>query len=678
MTEFLSYFVIGVSQGLIYGLLALGIVLVYKGSRVLNLAHPFFGLLAAFLAWWLTAKAGFLPFAKGSSPRFAVASIIALALVTLNGLSIEHSLIRKLRGAPRLVTLVLTIALGQGTLGLVLLIFNRTEKQFFEARVVPSFITTTFEIGNLTVRGGTIQVFLAVPLIGAALAAFFKYTKFGVAVRAAAENGESARLLGISADRVSAFTWALGTFMAGIAGLLISVQRGGLDVTTLSTGFLVYALASALVGGLTSLPGAMVGGMVVGLSSTMLEWLTADLAPGFWQELLKPELLMFVIVVAVLLFKPSGLFGQREETEDKVAFVPVLRALPKRLRDSPYPAWVSRSTISIVLLSVAVASLTSGTTVNGHFVNVVVWAILGVSLTVLMGYTGQVSLGHWALVGFGAFLTANLFARWHVPFLLTVPMVFAWGCLLSLFIGLPALRIKGLYLAIVTLAFAYFSEFTLFRTTLFAGSQNGIRMENPKLGPLDLDAVSKRPLLLYSLFILAIALFLARNIARSRTGRALFALRENEKAAATLGVDLTMSRLIGFMLSGGIAALAGSVHALNEPTVIAQSFPAVTSLVVLGVVMIGGIGSLSGAILGAFVVAGLPDLLHYDDNPWVVPIGTGILLVVILVRARGGLAGLLQWLKFGAVSVLYEIGENEPPPALPAIPTAASVQLTSD
>lgn len=657
MTEFLAYFVLGITQGLIYGLLALGIVLVYKGSRVLNLAHPYFGLLCAFVAHWLTAKAGYLPFAKGSPGRFAIAAVIALALVGLNGLSIEHSLIRKLRTAPRLITLVLTIALGQGTLGLVYVIFNRTEKQASEARFLPAFFDAQFNVGNLAVKAGFIQIFIAVPLIGLALAAFFKYTKFGIAVRAAAENAESARLLGISVDKVSSFTWVLGSMMAGVAGLLISVQRGGLDITTLTTGFLVYSLAAALVGGLTSLPGAMVGGMIVGMSETMLNMLVVDMAPGFWREVLKPELLVFVVVMIVLLFKPAGLFGQREETEDKVAFVPVLRNLPQALRDSPYSAWTGRAGTGLAVLLAVAVSFATGQTTNLILVKVLVYAILGVSLTVLMGYTGQISLGHWALVGFGSFLTANLFTRAHVPFLLTIPMVFVWGMLLSLLIGLPALRIRGLYLAIVTLAFAFFSEFTLFNTTAFAGSQNGIRMQRPKLGPLDLRDPSNRPLFLYGLILLGFSLWLARNISRSRTGRALFALRENEKAAATLGVDLTIAKLTGFALSGGLAALAGSLYALSNPTVIARNFPAATSLVVVGIVMIGGIGSLQGAILGAIVVAGLPNLLKYDDNPWVVPIGTGILLVVILVRAQGGLAGLLQFFKQKVVESLGSISE---------------------
>lgn len=662
MTEFISYFVLGVSQGLIFGLLALGIVLVYKGSRVLNLAHPYFGLLCAFVTHWLTANAPFLPFAKGSAPRFAVAAVIGLAAIALNGLSIEHSLVRKLRGAPRLVMLVLTIALAQGIVGIVTLVFARTEAQFFQARRLPPFVDWSFNIGNLTVDAGTIQVFIAVPVIAVALAWFFRYTKFGVAVRAAAENPESARLVGISVERVSAFTWAAGSVMAGVAGLLISVQRGTLDITTLSTGFLVYALASALVGGLTSLPGAMVGGMIVGLSSTLMQWVSGRMSPGFWQEMLQPELLIFGIVIIVLLFRPSGLFGQREETEDKVAFVPVLRDLPRRLRETPYPAWVSRAGLAIAALVVTVASLATGAKTNGVLIDVVVFAILGVSLTVLMGYTGQISLGHWALAGFGAFLTANLFMTYHVPFLLTLPMVFTFGMLLALVIGLPALRIRGLYLAIVTLAFAFFSEFTLFKTTWFAGSQNGVLILPPKLGPLDLGSTTGRPLLLFGVILLLFSLWLARNVARSRTGRALFALRENEKAAATLGVDLTMAKLIGFMLSGGIAALAGSLHALSHTTVLATSFPAATSLVVIAIVIIGGIGSLQGSILGAFVVAGLPGLLEYERNRWIVPIGTGILLLVILVRARGGLAGLLQLVRHKVVETLVAVEDRPSAP----------------
>ncbi len=667
MSTFIGYLVLGVSQGLIYGLLALGLVLVYKGSRVLNLAHPYFGLLCAFLAHYFTAEFNYLPFEKGSVARFCIAAPLALILVGLNGWSIEHGLIRKLRGAPRLVGLVLTIALAQGTLGLVGILFNRTESQFSRPRILPPFFTARVNAGDLALSAGSIQVFIAVPLIALGLAAFFKYSRFGVAVRAAAENGESARLLGISANRVSAFTWITGSVLAGVSGLLITVQRGGLDIATLSTGFLVRALAAALIGGLTSLPGAIVGGLVVGISETLLQYLlSVTTPPQFLLEILKPELLGFVIVIGVLLFKPGGLFGQREETEDKVAFVPTLRELPAKLRDTTVSRVISRFGLAFGLIVALLASLTTGSRTNGILVNVVVYALVGVSLTILMGFTGQISLGHWALVGIGAFATANLFSRLHIPFFLTLPLVVLIGMGVSLLIGLPALRIRGLYLAVVTLAFGFFCEFTIFKTTFLAGSQAGIRWDPPKYGPLDLAAPSNRPLFFFSVALLALALWVTRNIARSRTGRSFYALRENEKAAATLGVDLTRVKLLAFAVSGGIASLAGAVHAMNQSTVLAASFPATTSLVLISVVMIGGIGSLQGAVFGAFLIAGVPSLLEYENNRYLIPIGTGILLLIVIVRARGGLAGLVQEIRFRLVRSLVELGETPPTPTPPA------------
>lgn len=222
MSELVSYVVLGLSRGLIIGILALGLVLVYKGTRVLNLAQPFFGLLGAFLCWWLTARAGFLPFDEMSRPRFLVAALLSLVLLGLNAWSLERTLFRKLRRAPRLVTLVATIAIAQGTLGIVTLLFNRNSEQAEQIRIIPTVLRTNFVIGDLGVTGGDLQAFTIIPLITIAAAVFFRVTRFGVAVRAAAENSDSARLLGISVDRVAVFTWVTGSVLAGVAGILLS------------------------------------------------------------------------------------------------------------------------------------------------------------------------------------------------------------------------------------------------------------------------------------------------------------------------------------------------------------------------------------------------------------------------------------------------------------------------
>ncbi|HUF31810.1 MAG TPA: ABC transporter permease [Acidimicrobiales bacterium] len=669
MEQLFSYIVLGLSRGLIYGILALGLVLIYKGTRVLNLAQPFFGLLGAFVTWWFTARAAFLPFEESTRPRFVVAFLLTLVLVGLNGWALERALFRRLRRAPRLVTLVATLAIGQGVVGIVLILFERNQEQAETLRIIPTVVRSFIGLGDVNVTGGDIQVLVLVPLIGAALAVFFKVSRFGVAIRAAAENGESARLLGISVDRVAGFTWVVGLVLAAVAGVLLAANQGSLATTTLSTGFLVRALAAALIGGLTSLPGALVGGLVVGIGEAVIS--------GYFRSTIgAADAVFFVAVVAMLALRPQGIFGQREETEDKVAFVPTMRDLPARLRESPFAAAIGWTGIATMTAFAVAVSMVTGSATNDTLVMVVITAMVGVSLTVLMGYTGQISLGHWALVGVGAYAAANLFTRFHVPFLLTVPLVIVIGMAVSLVIGLPALRIKGLYLAVVTLTFSYAAELFLFKSELVGGAQTGRPMEAPKLGPFDLDDPSNRPLFFFGLVLLLASMWVVRNLATSQTGRSFYALRENEKAAATLGVSLVRARLLAFAVSGGIASLAGLVFAVRVGNVNATDFPTEISLVLVLMVMIGGLGAIQGSFLGAFVVFGLPFLLHFD-NRWIVPIGTGILAIEVIVRTRGGLAGIVQGVRHKIVAALTDLadgpGEGSPPEDDTPPPSAATI-----
>jgi ABC-type branched-subunit amino acid transport system permease subunit len=658
MTDLFSYFVLGTTRGLIYGILALGLVLIYKGTRVLNLAQPFFGLFGAFLCWWLTAEAGFLPFDESTRPRFLVALVLTLVVVGVMAAGLERALFRKLRRAPRLVTLVATLAIGQGVLGLVVVLFERNQEQAETLRIIPTVARGIVELGDVNLTGGDLQVLAIVPLVALELALFFRLTRFGVAIRAAAENSESARLLGISVDRVATFSWVSGIVLASLAGVLLAAQQGTLAVSTLSTGFLVRALAAALIGGLTSLPGALVGGLVVGIGEATISGVFRDTVGA-------ADVVFFLGVVAMLVLRPQGLFGEREDTEDKVAFVPALRDLPERLSNSLYAIALRRVALVTLIGFALLVSLVTGSATNGTLTLVVIGAMVGVSLTVLMGYTGQISLGHWSLVGVGAFAAANLHGRIGVPFVLTAPLVVAIGMGVSLLIGLPALRIKGLYLAVVTLTFSYAAELFVFRSDLVGGGQTGQPMNVPAIGPFDLDSPSNRPLFAFALAMLLVSLWAARNLLGSRTGRTFLALRENEKAAATLGISLRTARLTAFAVSGGIAALAGLVFALRVGTVNATDFPTEISLVLVLMVMIGGLGALSGSFLGAFVVFGLPFLLSFD-NAWIVPVGTGILSIEVIVRTRGGLAGLVQRARGAIVGGLVSLDDGHSPAPAPA------------
>ena len=669
MSDIPPYLAIGISAGLVYALLALGIVLVYKGSRVLNFAHPYFGLVGAFVCWWLATKASFppftwLPFEDGSLARLGYVAIpLSLLFVAVYGFGVEHAVMRRLRDRSRLLQLVATIALAQGAVGFVQLVFNRTDEQASAPKFIPVILPSgwSFDIGTRRVTPAEIQILIIVPLICIAAAIFFTRTKFGVAVRAAAENADAARLLGISADRVSVFVWVSGAVLAGLAGILITMNRGSLDAGSLSTGFLVRGITAALVGGLTSLPGAVAGGLIVGVAESLLT-LATDNRPG------ASETLLFVLVIGFLLFRPGGLFGQREETEDKVAFVPAIRELPARLRDSAAARGV-RVLGVIVLAFATLLSLVSGSATNDILTYVVILAIVGVSLTVLIGYSGQISLGHWGLAGVGAFALGNLTERANVPYLLSLPMVLLIGMAVSLIIGLPALRIRGLYLAVATLSFHLAAEFFIFKDDRIAQGTAGIIIDKPEFGPFDLGSPSGRPMFFFCVLILLLCIVVVRNLARTRTGRGFYALRENEKAAATMGVPLTQYKLLAFAVSGGVAALAGALYATNLGKTDATMWPTELSLILVSLVLIGGLGYLTGPIFGAFLIGGLPQLIKFE-NLWIVPIGSGILLLIVLLRTPGGVAGAVARVREGLVKSLDELAQQQGQP--PATTTTRS------
>jgi branched-chain amino acid transport system permease protein len=244
-----------------------------------------------------------------------------------------------------------------------------------------------------------------------------------------------------------------------------------------------------------------------------------------------------------------------------------------------------------------------------------------------------------------------------VPFLITLPLVFVIGAAVSLVIGLPALRIKGLYLAVVTVTFSYAAELFLFKSDFFGGGTTGRAMSAPKLGPLNLDDPSNKPLFIFTLVLLLLSMVLARNVLQSRVGRSFVALRENEKAAATLGVRLAPTRLLAFALSGGIAAVAGLAFAVRVGTVNAIDFPTEVSLVLVLMAIIGGLPTLSGPLLGSFVVFGLPFLLKFD-NGWIIPIGTGLLTIIVITRLPGGLAGLFLRGRETVIETLVDLEEG--------------------
>ena len=664
MSEFFSFLVLGIIQGMTYGVVALGMVLIYKGTRVLNFSQPFMGLFAAFLAWyfagtpgssvlgtgqgietgpvaikWLKYPMFLFLFDVGTKPRFLVAAFWALVLIAFTAWRLEQDIMRHLEKAPRIIALVATIALLLGFVSTTSLLWNRTEEQASAPKALPVLLPEgwSFQVGALRVTSSYVLILIVVPVLALAAGAFFKYTKFGVAIRAAAENREAAQLLGISARRVSSFTWIVGGFLAGVGALLIVPSRGSLDPASLSFGLLISALAAALIGGLTSLPGAFVGGIVIGVAEFLTKWRSSTVGV--------PALVFFGIVIAVLIFRPGGIFGVPERLAEVASLAPSMRELPRRLRQRGVTSRARWTFILVGIMLVSMASVATGPFTNGVLIDVIVFSIVGVSLTLLIGYAGQISLGHWALVGVGAFAAGNLYDHSPIPFPLVFPLVFLIGMAVALVIGLPALRIRGPYLAVVTLAFALACYQFIFRLNSIAHGTTGVTFTPQKYGFLNFTSDTNRPLFFFAFAVFLACAWIAYNFKQSRTGRGFFSLRENEKAAATLGVELTRYRLLAFMLSGGIASLAGAVFVLRQGSVAALDFPVEVSVLLVAMVIIGGLGSITGAALGAFFLFGMQRLLSeaLGDPVWIayaVQFAAGGALIAVLTRARGGLAGL--------------------------------------
>jgi branched-chain amino acid transport system permease protein len=283
--------VVGLVTGGIYGLYALGLVLVYRGSGVLNFAQAELGTFTLFLAWWVIAERD-QPYLLGA----AVAVVVALAM----GLVFERLAVWPLRAAPRLTIAVATIALLSLLIALELKLYGAVPRL-----LDPPIAGVGLRVFDVIVTPTQILSLVLVVAIGIGLAAFLRFTDFGLAVQAAAQDQEALRFLGIRLARVSIFTWGLAAALSAVAALLIQPSVGVISASAFGAIF-IKALGAALVGGLTSMPGAFVGGLTIGIVEAEIRHFTVS------SELTGlPELCIFAVVVATLIFRPQGLLGER-------------------------------------------------------------------------------------------------------------------------------------------------------------------------------------------------------------------------------------------------------------------------------------------------------------------------------------------------------------------------------
>ena len=612
----------GAILGSATGLTAVGLILVWRANRIVNFANGAMAGVAGLTAVHLFVSWGW--------PYWATL-VVGPLLGLLVGAVVEVLVIRRFADAPRLVLTVATIGLAQLLGGIELLVPERVFGA--DGLVLGAFETPlsglSFEVGPALITGNHLLAVAVVPVVVGALAWFLRRSLVGTAVRAAAENTDRARLLGIPVRNITTVVWALAGGLAALTFVLQAPFLGASPAAAAGPAILLPALAAAIVARMESLPVAFVTAVVLGVVAELVRWNTDTPA-------LLDVVLLVVILVALLVGE-----GRRSRAFDADAgwrnaeLIRRIHPAVARLRTVRVARWATM----VVLLAAAVWVPTQLSPSNAFSLSVVaVWAMVAVSLVVLTGWAGQISLGQFAIVGAAAIVAGNLFARWDVDLFLTLAAATATGALVAVLLGIPALRITGPFLAVVTLAFAVVLDGYVLNPNVLPDLIPQT-VERPLLwGRVDLE--DERSMLWFTLAVLALCVSLAAAIRRSRSGRLLVAARDNRKAAEAAAVPTRWTTLQGFVCSGAIAGLAGGVHVLLLRGARAGSYQVVQSVEVFSGATIGGLGSLPGAMLGAAGLRGAQDL---DATLRLVAAGVGVLVVLWVVPS--GLAGLAARLR---------------------------------
>ena len=628
-------FVFGAIIGLLYALLAFGLILVYRATRIINFAQAEIGSAAALL--------GVLLIKKDHWPYLAAFAVSMMAAM-VTGFIVEFLVIRRFHKAPRLVLSVATIGVAL-LIGLIQFYLPKWMGSGFLVSPTPPhtpFSGLRFTISPLRFDANSIVILFAAGLVVAGLTFFFKRTEIGFAVRASAENADRARLLGISPHRISSVVWVMAALLSGLS-VFLRIPVIGVPVgADIGPQVLLYALAAAVIARMESFSVALVAGLAIGMTEQCILFFNHD--PGLVESIMLP-----VLLVAMLLQRTRISRGQ-DTGLATWALASEFRPVPPELRTLPEIQWGGFALGAVILGLVVGLPYMVGLKLQDLSSVVVVYGIVAVSLVILTGWAGQISLGQWGFVGVGSAVASGVAIHARDSFVkgdFFVALIVAGlvGAVVSVVIGLPALRVQGLYLAVTTLSFAlavfgFVLSINYFSWLLPPGITPIAR---PILyGRFNLNG--PRAFYYVCLIFLAIALASARALRNSRAGRVMIAARDNERGAAAYGISVRRARLAAFAISGFWAAVAGALFAYQSENVVPGSYTLDYSFRVLTIVVIGGLTSLPGAMLGTVFIGAL---LYGGFSTQIQALATGAGVLLILMIIPGGLAQVMYMLRDG-------------------------------
>jgi ABC-type branched-subunit amino acid transport system ATPase component/ABC-type branched-subunit amino acid transport system permease subunit len=612
---------LGVVLGSLTALTAMGLVLVYRAARVINFAQVAIGSAAATLtlelanirhwSYWASAAAG-------------------LAFAALLGAAVDVLVIRRFFNVPRLILTLATVGLAQVFAGIEIALpglFDDSRSVLGGSMAVP--IDLTREVRPILFNGGHFMIVFAVPVVMIGLVYLLKGTAAGRGIRGASENIERARLSGVPVRRLSTGVWVLAAVLSTLSAILALPISGSVRGAAGEPTLLLPALAAAVLARMTSLPRAALAAVGLGVLQQSVFWVTG-----------RAGLIDLAYLIVILV----GLSLQRDRSTraESGALSSWVRAgdvppIPAALRRLPEVVW-SRRLLYVAVLGAVVLFRSTMSVQQLSLLGTVtaVYALVALSLVVLTGWTGQISLGQFAIVGVGAVAAGNLLTEAHADLFLALLGAGAAGLLTSVALGLPALRVRGLFLPVTTLALAV-SMSSYFLNPTYVKSGIPADVGRPVLlGRFDL--AGEGTLFLFSVAVLAGAVGVVVNMRRRRPGRAWLAVRDNEWAAEARGVSLARTRLAAFAVSGALAGVAGGLHVIALNGVSVGTYAPSLSFEAFSMVVVGGLTSVWGAIFGAIALRYAEYVV--SGGLQLVVTGAGVLFLLLVFPGGLGEVGL--------------------------------------
>jgi len=619
LTTLLDQLLNGLTIGIVYVLLAAGLSIIFGVMDVLNFAHGELFALGGYLAFSAAAP-------LGPETGFWVGLVVAPLVVGGLGMAVERFTVRPLYGRSPLYHILLTFGLVLIINDGIKAIWGRQALQFSQPPALGGALTVlgySYSKYNLFMIGFGALLAVATWLV-------LERTRFGLIVRGGAEDREMVRNLGIDIDRYYTLVFGLGAALAGLAGVILGAYQS--VSPTMGMDAMNPAFVIVVIGGLGSFPGAVIGGLAVGLIQAFSRVYVPQLT----------GLVLYLIMIVVLLIRPQGLFGTAvEHTPDSGSELLtgrgglVGRVMTRRLGVA--------SVAALALLPVVANVFDQGYLVT-LFINILVWALFAMSLDFVMGYTGLVSLGQAMFYGLGSYaamlVLVNLTPSVLVAMVaaIAVSAVVAWG------VGFVSIRVSGVYFAMITLAFGIFFYNLVFKvpwvggsdgmfgaTTLFGLGGVGFHVNDITVGypPFQFTGQS-----LYYYFLLGVVVatyLVARRLLRAPFGSVLKSIRENAQRSEFVGYDVTVYKRRAFTISGAMAGLAGALYVFNYGYVAPANFYWLRSAEVVVMVVLGGMGTLFGPMLGAGVFVGFKDVLSSYIAQWRLVFGLVFVLFVIFI-----------------------------------------------